>query len=429
MNFDLSRDIVLRWPDQDPAMAGLLREGAVDVVLVDEPKDAFRQACQDGGIRLAPASELKASGLSGFRNAAGAQAALSEGVWPGIGRGPSVHDVDEIAGASGQPWLDANGFRLAWLRALCPSKHPALAYLPDKAAGLGPDRVVPYETLELALAEAWVNGGNYVLAVEPRFRTALLAGNARALAAWRDLGRTARWLKQSRHLFGRPVMPCITALVEDGEATAELANLLYRQNASPALEPADSPPPPDPARRRVIVAASLAAPRPEVRGRILAHAAAGATVVTGREQAEPWWKVPGLRLKREEDDRETYTFGNGLVVAYKEKIVDPSDFALDVIDLVTQRRRAVRIWETATVISTVTAAPSEGSRRGRALLHAINYGRPLRSELLAYVQGSYSSAVWFRPEADPVPLKTIARGPATEVTIPDLKRVASVLLN
>jgi hypothetical protein len=429
MTFDLSRDVVLRWTDQDPKLADLLREGAIDAVLVNQPDDTFRTSCEAAGIRVAPAADLRVSDLIGFQTAAGGQSALAGGAWPGIGREPSAPDIDEIAGASRQPWVDANGFRLAWLKAMCPLKRPALAYLPDSTAGVTPERLVPYETLELALAEAWMNGGNYVMALEPRFRNALLRGDTKALGVWRDLGRTTRWLKQYRSFFGRPVLPCITAIVDEGEATAEIANLLYRQNASPALESVDSPPPPDPARRAVVVAASLAAPRPEACRRILAHAAAGSTLVVDREPSEPWWKVPGLLLKRQEDDRETYIFGSGTVVAYKEKIADPSDFALDIIDLATHGRRAVRIWDGLTIIATVTAAPSEGPHRGSTLLHAINYGRPLHWDLLAYVRGNYSKAVLFRPESDPVRLNPIPRGTATEITVPELKRVASVLLS
>lgn len=428
MIFDLSRDVVIRWTGQDPALAGLLREAAIDAVLVEQPDDAFKRACEAAGIRAAAAAELTVSDLKGFRKMAGPQCALAGGLWPGIGKEPtSAGFDDEFAGASRQPWLDANGFRIGWLKALCPGKPPALAYPPG--AGANTDRLVPFETLELALAEAWVYGGNYVLAVESRFRGALLAKEDRALAAWRDLGRTARWLKQNRDLFGHPVLPRITALVDEGEDSAEIANLLCRQNASPALESADAPPLPDPARRAIVVAASLSAPRPEACRRILAHAEAGSTVVVDRGQGEPWWRAAGLRLKRDEDDRETYSLGSGAVVAYKEKIADPSDFALDVIDLATHPRRAVRIWNGLTVIASLTAASSEGPHRGRALFHAVNYGRPLHWDLLAYVQGNYKEAILLRPEAEPVRLKTTARGGVTEITVPDLKRVASVLLS
>ena len=70
---------------------------------------------------------------------------------------------DETASASREPWVDANGYQAGYLRALYPDRPPVLAYLPDK---LG-DRVVPYDSLELALIEAWVAGGNYIMAMEP----------------------------------------------------------------------------------------------------------------------------------------------------------------------------------------------------------------------------------------------------------------------
>ena len=64
--------------------------------------------------------------------------------------------------------------------------------------------MVPFETLELALVEAWAAGGNYILALEPRYQDALLRGEERALTAWRSLGRTARWLREHASLFRQP---------------------------------------------------------------------------------------------------------------------------------------------------------------------------------------------------------------------------------
>ena len=64
--------------------------------------------------------------------------------------------------------MDANGYKVGYLRALYPDRPPILAYLPD----LG-DRVVPFDSLELALIEAWTAGGNYILAIEPTYREAL----------------------------------------------------------------------------------------------------------------------------------------------------------------------------------------------------------------------------------------------------------------
>ncbi len=428
MAIDLSKDIVFRWDDHNPAFVPVLKQGGIDVVLTSGAPPAFRDACEARGVRVAPASELTVADWPQYCDAAPGAVAFGSGLWPGITREPAAAGEDEeFASPSRQPWLDANGFRISWLKALCPAKHPALAYLPDASSGLKPDRVVPYETLELALVEAWLNGGNYVLALEQRYRSALLRRDAKALDAWRRLGRTAGWLKRHAHLFGRPVLPAITLLVDGSDATAELANLMARQNASPALESAASPPAPDPGRRFVVVAASLSGVQAEARKRILAHADAGATVVTDRDESGPWWRVPELALERDEPDRETYRLGRGKVIAYKQTISDPSDFALDVIDLVTQAKRAVRTWYAGTIIPTFSCDPN--LRDAPAVLSIINYGGPLEYELLFYVQGHYERAVLLRPEAERLELKTARRGAATEITVPELRRGGMVLFD
>ena len=52
-----------------------------------------------------------------------------------------------------------------------------------------------------------------------------------------------------------------------------------------------------------------------------------------------WWRTSGLKLLREQDDREFYGFGRGRIVAYKDAVFDPSSFASDVVDLITPERR------------------------------------------------------------------------------------------
>ena len=49
--------------------------------------------------------------------------------------------------------------------------------------------MVSYESLELALVDAWAAGGNYVLAPDAAYRDALLRGDAAAMAAWAQMGQ------------------------------------------------------------------------------------------------------------------------------------------------------------------------------------------------------------------------------------------------
>lgn len=375
-------------PDTDPALAPLLGEAGIRVLGRDE-------------IPLLTLAELD-------RAAPAAPVALKSGLWPGISRGPAVKGRgDETASASREPWVDANGFWIAYLRPLYPRRAAMVAPQPPA------DRIVPFDSVELALIEARVHGGNCILTFETRYREALVRKDARALAALADLRRTAAWLDRNEKLFQQPAFPTVTALVEPGLPTAEIANLLFRRNASPALAPAADPPPPDPARILALVAANLRPPAPALRDRILAHAAAGATVVTT--------SFSGPQPDRRETDRDFYKLGKGRIVAYRRTISDPSEFALDVIDAVTHARRAVRLWNAPAVIARGGVAPGGG-----ALLHAINYGSPIDIEFPARIQGRFSRAEWLRPDAPTLNLPTAQRGTTTEVAIPALKRVGFV---
>jgi hypothetical protein len=404
MRLDLSREVVIRPAGLDDALAPLVREAGFRVL-------------QDGQVAIASLDQLPPTPPA-------AAVALSSGNWPSASRPPARDNrYDEVAGASRQPWVDANGYWIQYLNALYPHRPPVLAYLPDEKAGLKPDRMVPYDSLELALIEAWVFGGNYMLALEARFRQALLKHDPKATAAWSSLAATARWLRQHLPLYRQSVVPIVTALVEPGENTAEMANLMYRQNVSPRLAPAAAPPAPDPRATLALVAVSLASPAPAARARILAHAAAGAIVVVDAPGAAAWWRHPGLKLLRSEDDRDFYTLGRGQLVAYREPISDVSEFAFDVIDLITHKRRALRLWGAHASIGLLTLAPPPD----RATLHVINYGSPTKFETQARVQGVFAGATLLRPDAPPSPLATARRGSTTEVQIPPFCRLASVV--
>ena len=428
MSLDLTTEIVVRWSDFNPKHVRLLKTGGVTTVLVPSQNAHFEAACRKAGLKVAALADIRFRPLESLAAAApDADVALSNGIWPGVGRGPRTDEDEFAAGASAAPWVDANGYWYGMLRALYPNRPALLGYLPDEKAGVKPDTLLPYESLQLALVEAWVNGGNYLLSLEPRFQKRLLHHEANALAAWRRLGRTAAWLRANRSLFRQPTFPAITVLVEANEALAEITNLLYRQNASPALASAANPPAPDPSRLLALVALNIQAPGPEVRRRILSHAESGTAVVVDARGDDAWWRDPRLKLERQQEDRDVYSLGRGRVFAYRQAISDPFEFAFDVIDIVTQKRRAARLWNAPTAIALATSCPP-GANLGRALLHLINYGSPLEGEVLAAVYGSYSRATLLRPESSAQPLATAKRETTTEVTLPGLERLGVVVL-
>ncbi len=421
MTVELSGMVVLRW-DSASRCAALLEPGGIDAVWLQNADDASERECRAAGAEVIPPAGIRLVPLAqAGETRRGEPSAIQAGVWPGAQAAARGGSGAVVAGATARAWVDANGYLIAWLRALYPGQAAVLGYLPNGESGVAAGRVVPYESLELALVEAWCAGGNYILAPDRSYREALAAGEARAMAAWKQLGHTARWLKEQRELFRRPPMQTITVLVEGGEATAEIASLLFRHSGSPQLVAAERIPRPGPARR-VVVAAGIGKITPEQGRMLLAHGRAGATVVVDRAEEQTWWRVAGLQTERRFEDREFHRLGAGRVVTYGQAVADPGDFALDVLDL-AEGRRPVRVFDASAVVATVT----EGAARGSAILSLVNYGSAARSEIMVHVSGGYGSARLLRPGAEPAPLRTFRRGGSTEVMVPGLARTAAVV--
>jgi hypothetical protein len=394
----------------------LLKQIGIDAVILAQPHAAFDSA----GFATMAESEVKTFPLAQLPVDAGPYAALSTGLWPGIRREASGPNRDiEVASASREPWVDSNAYWIAYLRALYPKAAPVLAYEANEAAGLPPDRIVPFETLVLALAEARVMGGNYILSLDPQFRKALLAEDAKAVAAWKQLGLTAKWLADNKALFGIDAPPILTAVVESGRPTAEIANLLFRRNGSPRL--VHGPPTRLTPSTRVLVTTAIKPPAPQSAVRMLEHVSlGGVTLVTDDPSPNAWWRSPQLKAVKTQTDRVFYSLGKGTIVAYNRKIVDPSEHALDVIDLVGHPHRAVRIWNANSSI----AISSPG------IVHLLNYSGRTRgrgSDTQARIQGVYKTATLLRPGAEPLKLEASRRGTTTEVFVPDVAFVGTVV--
>ncbi len=303
MRVDLLNQIVLRW-DSESDCSGLLASGGIDAVWFPSREERIAAACRAAGIETLEADTLRLVGRDSTGPLPrGGLLAVKAGVWPGARASARNADGSFSGGASQRAWVDANGYLVAWTKALFPDRAPLLAYLPDSDAGISKGQVIAYDSLELALIDAWAAGGNYLLAPDAAYRNALLSGDPAATAAWSELGRTARWLKENQRLLREPTLSTITVLVEPGDTTAEIAALMFRQSGSPELLSTQRVPLPEASRRPIVVAAGIGSPSPDLGRRLLAHASAGASLVidggasSGRRAGcESGAPVPGSRL-------------------------------------------------------------------------------------------------------------------------------------
>jgi hypothetical protein len=175
----------------------------------------------------------------------------------------------------------------------------------------------------------------------------------------------------------------------------------------------------------VIVAAGIDPPTPEIAARILAHAQSGAIVVVEDTTESAWWRRGGVQPIKKQEDREFFTLGKGQLVAYHQ-VGDPGEFALDIVDLVTQDGRPTRLWNIQGGLPVATLGPKSGPVTSGAVLHVVNYTQPVDQPVLARIHGNFTSATVLRPEAPPLEVKVARRGPNSEVAIPQLARVATV---
>ncbi len=393
--------LVFRWPQPQASHLNLWKQVGVDVILLDQPNSEITPAAVEQGINVHLSSELPVL-------------LATEGLWPGIRRPASAGRDIEVASASREPWIDSNLYLAPFQRALARGEMPLLAYRADAKAGIQPDVQTPFHTLSLALIEARINGGNIILDLPSSFRQALDLQTPAAVEAWNEFGTIAKWLRQT--LFIQPPYPTITALVEPTLRSREIANLLFRRGASPRLVSASELPNPDPQ-----ILAFVAAGLNNVPAQVFRHAeAAGSTVVL--DSPAP----PQARLRKQEADRAFYSLGKGTVVTYNKRVVDPSEFALDVIDLVTHKRRPCRIWNAPSAIATATVAANQQ----QAILRVVNYGVPLPdAEIQAHVQGQFSRAELLSPGGQPQQLTTARRGTSTEVFLTKLDRLAVIVFS
>ncbi len=479
--FDAGYNVIGRWAGPtEPAHVELLQEGGWTTVLLpwpgSEATEAFADAAGRAGITaiaelgvvesIEAAREAAASAreagfdgiavtaggafstadpvrdfvkeLRGFDvllfvnrdqiswDVSGAHPILTAGLWPGVRAPPNVPGRGiEVATASREPWLDTNPYLIGYLRGMFPARAAVLGYRPDAAAGITGGRAVPHESVEVALVEAFMAGGNFVISLPGDYRETLLGKDKEALSAWKSLGSTARFLQANRGKIHRPNRSRIAAAAGSLAESGEILNLMYRRNMFPVVHPASDIPVIDPSRFRTFVYANLAEPGPAPLRRLFGYVQAGGLLVVAPRNREtrPWWVREGAEKVRSDTDRDHYTLGNGRVVAYHDAVLDPSEFALDVIDLVGVQTRDVRLWNAPTVVGSAVEADRTGAQ-----IHLVNYDTPIERGFPARVDGVFRSATVLEPDGQTRSLKAVKRGDATEVWVDRIGRLALIQL-
>ncbi len=446
---DPAGDLILRWPAPDQQMVALVKQVGARAVVLPAGASGVAKSLQQAGI--AAIAELEGgqvpNGFDGIAYPASgsesevrafaakhagivqfvylnedqigwrvepANAVLRAGQWPGV----RPRDPGQ-ASASETPWVDANSYYIAYLRGLFPSRPALLGYRPDEQAGVKPERVLPYDTLEMALAEAAAAGGNVVLTIPDDYRKALIAGDARAMKAWASLGATWGFLSKRKDAYRAPMATRVAVAAGTLEHHGELLNMLYRRNVAPAVFTPAALPAFGVDGYRILVASGVGSPA--ARKAALAFAMAGGCLMAAPAENESVWWVDGARKTTAKEEFDYYAAGKGKIIGYREPIIDPAEFALDVIDAEGWSSRDVRLYSGESIV----ALPHRLAG-GKLSVELINYGHA--ADFLVRVEGRYRKATYSTPEAASATLKAFKDGTGTSVEVLGINRVASILL-
>src|SRR4051794_4881629 len=170
----MQRWIPLYWPDSTDSL-GWLKGSPVNCLVVSDATKKLQ------GFDVIAMNDLD-SQVTAIRKAKWPRVPAARGQSGGVATGPT-----------GAPWVDSNG----WISSLAHAKNPAkpvwIIAHPPKDSGM-----VRSESYALAVADAAVYGSQWVISLDDAMRKGLTAGNAEALAAWKNISDTVTFFEEKK---------------------------------------------------------------------------------------------------------------------------------------------------------------------------------------------------------------------------------------
>jgi hypothetical protein len=335
-----------------------------------------------------------------------------KGEWPGIrldekGGGAS-------AGPTGVPWLDSNGWqaRLARIR-----RQDQPVWI---TTGLPKERILRPVAYLIALADAAMYGGRWVMELAPDLSSEIAAGQARD--TWGQILAAQRFFAAHRAWDAwraRGIVGILSDFAGQNEfAAGELLNLTARLHQPYRILAADRPWAAE--GLQAIVYADAGPLPPDLRKKLLDFVQSGGLLITGAKSGIS----EGAPAAAPHPRYSFRTLGKGRIAL--GDLADPYEAAGDSQILLSHRRDVVRFWNGGSLGSYFTGSPDGKT----ALLQIINYaGRPGADPVSVRVAGPYREArIQLLADAAPQPLKAVQQKEAIELHLPAIPVYAAIEL-
>jgi hypothetical protein len=324
-----------------------------------------------------------------------------QGVWPGV---EIQKDGVAVSAPSGAPWIDTNAGFLRFVRAAAGGRPVWIANTPPQGTVLTPARYLH------AITDAESAGAHWVIALDDDFTRRLLAGEVKALDAWRRMGELLSFYVS--HPEWRAMRPWSTlALLEDVNSGALLAggimDMLAAKHTTVLPVPLRSFGKDSLAGVTMAVNVDPAALTTAQREALRAWTRAGNTLLT----APPGWKMP-----MPDDPRQ--------IALNRDQIAKLGEIWRELNSLLGSRNAGGKVFNAPGTISNLLAGPA-----GRpVVLQLVNYSDYPVEDVTVRLTGQFAGAKLLAPGEAPGPLEVFEQDGVTEISIPKLGVVAAVVL-
>ncbi|HZO99325.1 MAG TPA: hypothetical protein VFD30_03430 [Terriglobia bacterium] len=343
----------------------------------------------------------------------------TENTWPGVALETTKEGEQVIAGPTGVPWVNSNGWFALLGRALTQGKILWLDYDPPVSSDLAhPANYI------LAVADARAYGAQWVISLDAKIRAALLKRNPETMCRWEDIAAAEAFF-QAHKAWSLFAPHGVLAVVSDFRGdhaflSGEVLNLLSRRYVQFRIF--------DKARAGSIPFEGLKAilwldpdaPGAALQSKLLAFVRQGGILITSGFGAIS----EGQLVQDEFSDRyEMRRLGKGRLAKAKKAFDDPYQMAVDTHLILSRRNDLVRVFNTGMTNCYCSSDP----KRGTGLVQVLNYSSNPAEFVSVWVRTHCASArLWTLETKTPAVAKGTPAAGGMEFHLPRLSTYAAI---
>lgn len=336
--------------------------------------------------------------------------ASGDGVWPALLTAEDESDSFE-SGPTSDPWVVANSWRIAALRAGSDGRAVWSGHRPQRYR----DQPFAAEDYLRAIADTAMAGGLWAVVLDGDWQAGLLAGDEEKREGWKRIAAAVAFFEQQAAWRELPPSSAVVAVLDpetlDVFSDGETLNLLAVRHVP----------------HRVVLRGDLPggglpegvggvtfdfAPKPEEVDLLRAFAASGGAVFTG-----PNWAAAEVEI-----GLPVAALGAGGRMAYPEEAFEEDKFATDLRQRLDENGSTIRIFNTGTLMSYY----AELGRRG--VLHLTEYSDYPTDNVTVRFPRKIEKATWTTLDGYEQELEVYDTVGGGEIVIPEVPVYCAVTL-